>query len=243
MRSRMARMFGVTVVLLCLAASSGCARAEKENGEVGLMLTDEVRDAAGLTRSEVERMPLAQQFALLGERYDRSQDLLAEAQRRVSSAGWKYLTRGMAPENGLFSPSGALPGSGGEDSYYLGADRAIQLDGAVGDPADLDPVLAYFDERGWEYQVNDVAEFHHEVYADAGDGYLLEYRAQANGWYVMSVYAGPFWGSDSVLTAELSKRTLDEAFEDEFTVPGVRVPFPAWDDPVVNPPKKNLSDR
>ena len=243
MRSRMVRVVGAAAVLLCLAASSGCVRAEKENGEVGLMPTGEVRDAAGLTRSEVERMPLAQQFALLGERYDRSQDLLADAQKQVSEDKWLYNYRGMAPSNGLFAPTGALPGAGGEDSYYLSASRAIELEGAIGERADLDRVLAYFDAQGWAYQVNDVAEFHHEVYADTDDGYLLEYRVQPGGWYVMKVSAGPFWGSDSALLAELDKRTLDEAFEDEFTVPGVRVPFPAWDDPVVNPPKKNLSDR
>ncbi|WP_336990979.1 hypothetical protein [Leucobacter sp. VD1] len=238
MRSGVARVFAVAALLLCVAALSGCVRAEKENGEVGVMLKSDVRDVAGLARSEVERMPLGEQFALLGERYDRLQDLLAEAQMQVSGDKWKYLTRGMAPENGLFAPGGALPGAGGEDSYYLGADRAIELPGAVGDRADLDSMLAYFDAQGWEYQINDVAEFHHEVYADTGDGYRLEYRVQANGWYVMSVSAGPFWGSDSVLTAEIVKRTPDEAFEDELTVPGVRVPFPAWDDPVVNPPKQ-----
>lgn len=190
-----------------------------------------VKDSDGVTRVEAELMSLREQFDLFGERYARLEELLGEAQVQVSSEEWIWLVKGIGAQNGMFAPTGALPGAEGENSYVIGATRAIHLPGAVGAREDAEPMLAYFESKGWATSTHDRGTGGFAVRALTEDGYQLEYQVQSNGQYNMTVYGGPFWGDENRLSVNVLRRIPARQFDVTATVPGVMIPFPKWSDP------------
>ena len=110
----------LSAILVLTIGISGCAGIG--GGDV---------DAAGMTREEVERLPLERQFDLLGGRYVRMQEMLADAQRVVSPDEWNWVSEGFSPIDGD-GQRWSMRGATSKNSYYLNTSRAIQLPGASG---------------------------------------------------------------------------------------------------------------
>ncbi|WP_010156116.1 hypothetical protein [Leucobacter chromiiresistens] len=191
-----------------------------------------------MTQAEAS-LSLREQFELVRERDARMQELMTDAQVQVSSDVWGWGQKGGAPIADVNVWS--VPGMTSDNSYYLNMGRWIRPEGATGAKADLDPMIAYFEQQGWEVEVTTlelegVFGPDHLVRADTGDGYLVSWKVQANGYYNMDVTSKTFWGESDALLDEVSGRTPDEALDIEESVPGVYVPFPEWDDPIVYVP-------
>ena len=192
------------------------------------------RDGAGLTQAEAA-VSLREQFEWVRERDARMQELLTEAQLEISSGVWGWGQKGGAPIPDV--NAWLVAGMTSDNSYYLDMVRWIRPEGATGAKADLDPMIAYFEKQGWEMEVaklelEGVFGPDHLVRADTGDGYLVSWEVQANGFCNMEVVSKTFWGDSSALLEEVSGRTPDEALDIEESVPGVYIPFPDWDDPL-----------
>ncbi|PPI46563.1 hypothetical protein C5D43_00570, partial [Rathayibacter toxicus] len=147
----------VVVFLLC-----GCV------ADVG-----EVRDAAGMNRDEVSKLTLQQEFELNAQRYVHFEEVLRDAQLQISSGVWDWGGGETLPEpasNG--GVGGGLPGANGHNSYYVKGTRIILPPGKNGDVAHLDPMRAYFDQKGWKYFIRkyDGAA---EIWGITGDGYRV----------------------------------------------------------------------
>ncbi|PPI56522.1 hypothetical protein C5D35_01545 [Rathayibacter toxicus] len=205
----------VVVFLLC-----GCV------ADVG-----EVRDAAGMNRDEVSKLTLQQEFELNAQRYVHFEEVLRDAQLQISSGVWRWNGGETLPEQAYNGGvGGGLPGANGHNSYYVTGARIISLPGKHGDVADLDPMRAYFDQKGWK-SVTSQHKHSAEIEALTGDGYLINYTIQDNGHYSISVYSELFWSNDAkALFWAVAERDNAE-FPNE-SLPGVWVAFPKWDDPV-----------
>jgi hypothetical protein len=223
---------GATMTLLALSLSA-CA------GGITDVMTAGVKDSAGMTRAEVERMTPEEQFDLMEERYERIKGLMTEAQESISTGIWSWLSGGTAgPESG---PTAADPVRGAtlQNSYFLRVTRGISPAGAVGNREDAEPVVAYFESKGWKARLIevpdelDVGDHRWEAQADTDDGYHFRYWVQENGYYSMEVLSGVFWCNYDQLSDDVSYRIPEDRFfpPGEESLPGVYIPFPKWSDP------------
>ncbi|MHC2186504.1 hypothetical protein ACVLV4_002167 [Rathayibacter agropyri] len=191
----------------------------------------ERRDAAGMTRAEVAELSLEQEFELNAQHYVHAEELLRDAQLRISDGVWMWNGGETLPEEGFNGGvGGGLPGGTGKNSYYVTCTRIIKPPGAQGARADLDPMVAYFEEQGWEYFVREKSASA-DLWGITGDGYRINYFIQASGQYSIQVYSELFWTNDAhALFEAVASRDYDP-FPDE-SLPGVYVPFPRWDNPI-----------
>ena len=231
------------------------ATAAACSGGISEMTTAEVKDAAGMTQDEVEQLGPEGRFNLTGERYQRMQELMTEAQLQVSDDPWKWQTPGFEANSGstAYAP---LPGADLDNSYYMDMTRHTRPEGAVGAVADARPVYDYFVSKGWEVSLteNDFSELELEathdfrVQAITKDGYRVQYVVQQNGWYYFEVLTDTFWGDADAIISDQDARIPDgELFppnlpqslspEPGWTVPGVYTEYPKWDDPLIQKPE------
>jgi hypothetical protein len=222
------------MTLLALSLSA-CA------GGITNVMTAGVQDSAGMSRTEVEKMTPEQQFDLMGERYARMQELMTEAQQQIHTGTWSWLSGGAGGPVGGPTGSDPLRGATSRTSYYLELIRAIVPEGAVGDRADAEPVVAYFESKGWKSRLIEVSDeldigaHRWEAQAKTDDGYHLRYQVQENGQYNLEVVSGAFWCDRHQLSADVNHRIPEDQFfpPDEESVPGVYIPFPKWSDPIL----------
>ena len=189
-------------------------------------------DAAGMTREEVERLPLERQFDLLGGRYVRMQEMLADAQRVVSPDEWNWVSEGFSPIDGD-GQRWSMRGATSKNSYYLNMSRTIKLPGASGAVEDAELMVEYFEAQGWSTTLRQVDARRYRVDAMTDEGYWLDYWVEPNGQYSVGVYSKVFWGDTYALTFAVVDRIPEERFGIEESPPGEYIPFPKWSDPVV----------
>ena len=214
-------MLSVVTVL----AVSGCASGAGAAGG------HERRDAAGLTQAEVAGLSLEEEFGLASERYVEMQGVLEEAQLQISDGAWFWNGGDVLPvAAGADAFGEPLPGADDDDSYFFTAGRILEPEGAEGARSDLDPMIEYFDQKGWESGSREIGR-NSEARADSGDGWWVTYTVRPNGQYSLAVYSEPFWTNDSgALFSAIADR--DPADFPEESVPGEYPPFPSWSDPV-----------
>lgn len=188
-------------------------------------------DAAGMTRSDVERLSLESQFGLMSARYQRMQDLLEQAQLRVADVDttWVWISSGIAPAQGTYAPT-PLDGATSENSYFMQAIRAVRLPGSTGARQDLDPLLEYFDEQGWAVAISGDSERGWTAKTVTADGYRMSYQVQPNGQYNLDVVSDGFWGDRSGLLEAVVNRVPTSILGTEESLPGEYEPFPEWSD-------------
>lgn len=213
---------GLAAALAAVLVLSGCS------------MKGSSMDAAQKTQSEAEQLTLEQQFGLLGDRYERMQDLLLDTQLRIADAdtSWVWISSGVAPSQGNVAPT-ALAGGNANNSYFLDARRAIRLPGASGVRSDLDPVIDFFSERGWEAEVEEDPGNAWNVRARTDDGYLVRYSVQQNGQYNLAIFSGTFWGDTQGLLGAAIERVPKDQLATEESLPGEFAQFPKWSDPVL----------
>jgi hypothetical protein len=213
----------LSVVTVC--AVSGCASG------AGSVLGDEPRDMAGLTQAEVAGMSLEDEFGLASERYVEMQGVLEEAQLQISDGPWIWIGGDVLPVMGGANAYGEAPeGADEENSYYFRTSRNVKLEGTTGARSDLDPMLKYFDEKGWESGSAKIGR-NFEARADTGDGWWVMYTVRPNGQYTVDVYSEVFWTNDSS-AVRFAIADRDAPGFPEQSVPGEYPPFPSWSDPV-----------
>ena len=168
---------------------------------------------------------------LASERYVVMQGVLEEAQVSVSDGPWTWIGGDVLPVMGGANAFGApLEGADEADSYFFQAGRNIATVGATGARTDLDPMVEYFAEKGWESASREVGR-NYEARADSGDGWWVTYTVRPSGQCTVSVYSEPFWTNDSgELRRAVGERDVTP-FPEE-SVPGVHEAFPSWSDPV-----------
>ncbi|PPF25194.1 hypothetical protein C5C18_12685 [Rathayibacter tritici] len=189
------------------------------------------RDAAGMTRAEVAGLTLEQEFELNAQHYAHMNELLRDAQLRISDGVWRWSGGETLPQEGYNGGvGGGLPGGTGENSYYVRGGRIVMPEGATGSLDDLDPMRIYFEERGWQYYTRE-RTIDAEIWGISGDGYRVKYFIQASGVYSIQVFSELFWTNDAhaLFEAVASRREREHPEE---SLPGVYVPFPSWDSPV-----------
>lgn len=225
------RPWRVAVVLGCLLFIVG---AQACAGGAGGNMNHNTTTGGAPSRTEAEATPISRQFALVGERSARMEALLTDAQLQISDEPWRWLHKGGAPIPGPNAWSER--GMGVDNSYHLALGRAIWPEGATGDVADLEPMTAYFRDRGWPVRVRELEGTWHEASADTGDGFIVSWRVQRNGQYNLIVDSVSYWGDARLLLREISGRIPEEAYAVEESPPGEFVPFPSLDDPIVFTP-------
>lgn len=186
-----------------------------------------------MTREEVQRLTQEERFVALGERYSRMQELLAEAQRKISDEEWVWGDKGLTPNRGGPGQRWAMPGSTARNSYLLTTSRNIRPAGATGERADAEQMREYFASQGWETSVEDGVAGDLTVRASTDDGYGLEYQVRRNGQYSLRVISRVFWGDPAELAEEVIGRIPEERLVVEASRPGDYIEFPRWDDPIV----------
>ena len=214
----------VVLSVVTVLAVSGCASGAGSAGE-------DARDAAGLTQAEVAGLSLEEEFGLASERYVEMQGVLEEAQLQISNGAWFWNGGDVLPvAAGADAFGEPLPGADDDNSYFFSAGRILEPEGAEGARSDLDPMIGYFDQKGWESGSREIGR-NFEARADSGDGWWVTYTVRPNGQYSLAVYSEPFWTNDSgALFSAIADR--DPADFPEESVPGEYPPFPSWSDPV-----------
>lgn len=214
----------ITTAALTLGLLSGCTAGG----------TQMPTDAAGLTQHDVAEMSLHQEFDAYRDHYEHMQQLLRDAQLQVHDGEWEWDSGDVVPQIGGDGVA-PLPGSDTKNSYDMRSGRLWSPRGATGQQRDLQPMIDYFTEQGWDIEQRTVTG-DHEAWATTGDGWQIIYSAQTNGRYTLEVYSEPFWTNDAhaLSTAIYGRSTVK--FPDQ-SLPGVYPDFPKWDDPIINPPK------
>ncbi len=196
-------------------------------------------DAAGMTQEEVERLPLEQQFNLLGERYQAMQELMTHAQRVVSPNVWTWTSHGFYPGSGD-AQRWSMRGATSKNSYYLSMSRTIKLPGANGAVEDAELMAEYFEAQGWSTTLRQVEARRYRVEAMTDEGFWFEYKMRAHGQYSLGLHSKVFWCDRDALSSAVIDRIPEERFGVEESLPGEFIPFPKWSDPVV--PKTGSSE-
>ena len=192
-----------------------------------------------MTQEEVERLPLERQFDLLGGRYVRMQEMLADAQRAVSTGTWTWGSKGFGPTGGD-GQRWSMRDATSKNSYYLNTSRTIQLPGASGAVEDAELMVEYFEAQGWSTTLRQVDARRYRVEAMTDEGFWFEYQVRPHGQYSLGLYSKVFWGDTYALTFAVVDRIPEERFGIEESPPGEYTPFPKWSDPVV--PKTGSSE-
>lgn len=193
-----------------------------------------VADVEGVTQSEAEQMSTQERFERFGKQYATLQGIMTEAQLQVSDGTWEWGDAGFIGAPGTFA---RYPLQGANDnpqnSYFLRTSRYLFPESAAGASADLQPMIDYFEEQKWEYTLDDSRTSYYAAVADTGDGYFVEYTVQANGQCNLEVFSAAFWGEHDDVSERIAPRTSvkDQLKE---SVPGVYVPFPEWDGPILS---------
>ena len=192
-----------------------------------------VEDAGGLTRFEVRKLSLEEEYQLLSERYTLMENKLEEAQLVIHDGIWEWGGGDTLPLMGIHGPTG-IQGGTSENCYYIEATRRIFPEGAVGAVEDLDPMIEYAKSKEWEYAFQDMSSGTRLRIA-TDDRWLFMYEVQKNGQYNLSIYSDVYWTNDTydLLMAVGERMTPDyedgtQYFPNE-SLPGEYVPFPKWD--------------
>ena len=227
-KNRRLHHVAAVVATILVLVTTGCASSAQNGDDVA---GQDARDAAGMTQTEVAGLSLEEEFGLASERYVEMQGLLEEAQLQISDGSWIWIGGDVLPVMGGANAYGQAPeGAAEENSYFFQTSRNVTLEGAEGERSDLDPMLEYFDEKGWESGTAEIgSEF--EARADTGDGWWVTYTVRPNGQYTVAVYSEVFWTNDSSAVRFAIADRDAPGFPDE-SVPGEYPPFPSWDDPV-----------
>lgn len=229
--SKLAVLCAAWVLLSMLPACGGDGRQQEylfgRNGE-------ETLDGGGMTQSKVMSLSLQEQFELVRERDTRMNELLAEAQLQISAEPWNWGLYGVIPT--LDINVWSVPGMTSDNSYFLEMWVWIEPEGGVGDPADLEPMIAYFESKGWAHEVHSSSEFNHEVLADTGEGYFVNWKVQQSGQYNLGVTSRTYWGGSKELLHAIGNRVPRGGLRIGPSAPGVHPEFPTWDDPAIYAP-------
>ncbi|WIE75143.1 hypothetical protein [Curtobacterium sp. MCSS17_007] len=179
-------------------------------------------------------MSTKREFDLYSERYAQMQVVLTEAQRAVHVGEWSWIGGDRVPNTG---GDGIVPlrGASPVNSYFLQSDRLWSPPGATGASRDLQPMIDYFGKQDWSYRKRTIGRYH-EVLADTGTGWYVEYEVQPSGDYGLTVYSGQYWTNDSLALTEAVGGRNDGEYPEE-SLPGEYPPFPKWSDPTIRPPK------
>ncbi|WP_111090183.1 hypothetical protein [Curtobacterium sp. MCPF17_003] len=214
----------ITTAALTLGLLSGCAGGG----------TQMPTDAAGVTQHDVAEMSLHQEFDAYRDHYEHMQRLLKAAQLQVHDGEWEWGGGDRVP---LIGGDGvaALPGSDTKNSYDMSTTRLWSPPGTLDQERDLQPMIDWFTDQGWTIERRTITG-DQEVWATTGDGWQIQYAAQENGDNPITVYSELFWTNDASALSEAVGGRNDAAYPDH-SLPGVFPPFPAWDDPIVSPPK------
>lgn len=167
------------------------------------------------------------------DRYEQMQAQFADAQQAISSEPWIWISYGINPDAGTSGPI-TLNGAGDDNSYHMQISASVDTAGGQGDRADLDPMLAYFENQGWEPEVNQRGSGQHWWVARAvtDEGHLFIYTVQENGFYNLALYSGVFWGDRMALAQASQERRPADWKGPRLSVPGDYVPFPEWSAPL-----------
>lgn len=216
------------VATILVLVTTGCASSAENGDDVA---GQDARDVAGMTQAQVAESSLEDEFGSASERYVEMEGVLEEAQLQISDGPWIWIGGDVLPVPGGANAFGEAPeGATEENSYYFRASRNVELEGATGARADLDPMIEYFDEKGWESVSSEIGR-NYEARADTDDGWWVTYTVRPNGQYTVDVYSEVFWTNDSgELVSAIADR--DPADFPEESVPGEYAPFPSWSDPV-----------
>ncbi|MGH1548502.1 hypothetical protein ACRAWB_04710 [Leifsonia poae] len=179
-------------------------------------------------------MSISEHYALYAQRYTRLEEMLRDAQLVISDGPWGWIGAGLLPNGGNETAYMTPAGMTVENSYLLDDARTIQPPGAKGDEADLEPMRKHFAAQGWTVKQQKLTQNSTDLQGWAGDGFCVEYTVRTNGNYSLSVYSGSYWGPGKKLLVHLAERLRSEDVLRD-SVPGVWLPLPAWDAPVVNP--------
>ena len=223
MRRRITRSWAVLLAIsTMLLGVAGCSWIG--DGDV---------DAAGMTQVEVEALSPEEQFDLFGDRYVVMQEMLADAQRAVSSDSWTWGSKGTSPNGGL-GQRWAMRGATNENSYMINTSRTIKLPGASGEKADLDPMIEYFESKEWDVTVGEYPDTgSYYVRASTHDEFGLQYTIRPHGQYSLELISKVFWGDRATLSTAIVERIPAEEFEILESPPGEYIAFPKWSDPIV----------
>lgn len=230
LRTTTRRRVVIAALAALLLATAGCATSTGRGNDVA---EQGARDAAGATRQQVERMSLREEFDLAGERYERGQALLADAQARISDGVWTWNGGDVLPLPGDDAFGDVPDGATAENSYSFRTVRIIHPEGGTGAAADLEPMRRWFDEEGWRSRSAEIGQST-ELRADTGDGWWVTWTVRKNGQYSVGVYSETFWTNDTDALVE-AIAVRDPADFPEESAPGVSAPFPKWSDPVREP--------
>lgn len=224
----------VSAASALLLLLSACGADGRQQATVSGQDEGETVDGGGMTQAEAMGMSLQEQFELVRDRNGRMNELLTEAQLQMSAGSWEWGTYGVMPVLDLNVWS--VPGMTSDNSYFLEMWACIQPEGGVGDRADLDPMIAYFESKGWPFEVRSHGEFNHEVIADTGEGYFVIWEVQQTGQYNMKVVSRSYWGGSRGLLHAIGDRIPRGSLRIGPSVPGVHPEFPSWDDPAIYAP-------
>jgi hypothetical protein len=175
----------ITMAALALGLLAGCAAGGNQMPS----------DAAGLTQDEVAEMSLHQEFDAYRDHYEHMQQLLRNAQLQVHEGEWEWDSGDDIPQIGGDGIA-PLQDSDTKNSYDMRSGRLWSPPGATGQQRDLQPMIDYFTEQGWDNDQRTAAG-DHEAWATTGDGWQIIYSAQTNGRYTLEVYSEPFWTNDA----------------------------------------------
>ena len=182
------------------------------------------RDAAGMSEPEVAALSFGEQYQALGERYERMHELIAGIQLQVSEEEWDIHDSGMM-RGGDYGVN-SIPGATSENSYFLSTVRSLTRDEFAGEAADLGPVIRYYENKNYDFEVlDDESGGRISARALTDDGWRLEYVVQKNGQYSARVMSGTYWGPFPELLDAWMSRIADNG--PDSGVPGVAVPFPS----------------
>ncbi|MBE7195266.1 MAG: hypothetical protein INR66_22660 [Gordonia polyisoprenivorans] len=190
-------------------------------------------DAAGLTQADIADRSLHEEYDTYRDRYEHMQALLKDAQLQVHDGEWEWNNGDRIPGGGHgIAP---LSGSDTKNTYDLSTSRLWSPPGATGAKRDLDPMIDYFTDQGWNVSERTIGDLH-DVSGVTGDGWQLIYSIDTNGRYALDVYSELFWTNDGDGLSEAISSRNDGEYPAQ-SLPGVYPPFPGWDAPIVNPPK------
>ena len=192
-----------------------------------------------MTRAEVSGLSAEERFDLYGVRYERARELLTEAQLQVSDGVWGWHTGGAGGPWGGPRADIPLPGADSRNTYFIDLGRWIEPEGAVGAREDAEPMVAYFESKGWDAELVDVENqtglgvHRFEAHAVTEDGFSVVYQVQDNGQYNLKVLSGLYWADQPELADDIDYRIPKGSFfpPGEESIPGVYVEFPKWDSP------------
>lgn len=216
----------LTTAVLTVVLLAGCAAGG----------TTMPKDAAGRTQAEVSKLSLHQEYNAYGDHYTHMQQLLKDAQLQVHDGEWEWNGGDrlvLAGGNGV----APLEGSDTKNSYDMATSRLWSPPGATGAKRDLDPMIDYFESKGWKTSIRTIGDSH-DVRGVTGDGWQVLYMVQPSGRYAIDVYSESFWTNDGDALSEAVGERNDSNYPDA-SLPGDYPAFPSWDSPIVSPPKFN----